>query len=132
MIMTSPIGGDLFCSWMEDGTAARISDWKCHEIAARQVIARRIFTGLRLQSHPSSTHIWLHLPPRWSSDGFAAELRARGVLLNASREFCVGEQYPGAARVCLGTPRTRAGLEQALLKVVELVHERSPAARIVV
>ena len=45
MIMTSPIGGDLFCGWMEDGTAARIADWKCHEIAARQVIARRLLDG---------------------------------------------------------------------------------------
>jgi DNA-binding transcriptional MocR family regulator len=132
MIMTSPIGGDLFCGWMEDGTAARIADWKCHETAARQVIARRLFAGLRLQSHPASSHIWLHLPQRWSSDGFVAELRARGVLINASREFAVGDQRPDAVRICLGTPRTRGGLEQALAKVVELVHERAPSARIVV
>ncbi len=132
MIMTSPIGGDLFHGWMEDGTATRIADWKCHEVTARQVIARRVFAGLRLQSHPSSTHVWLYLPARWSSDGFAAELRARGVLINASREFAVSDVHPGAVRVCLGTPRTRAGLEQALLKVVELFHERAPAARIVV
>jgi DNA-binding transcriptional MocR family regulator len=132
MIMVSPIAGDLFCGWMEDGTAARISDWKCHEIAARHTIARRLLAGVRLQTHPASTHIWLHLPPRWSSDGFAAELRARGVLLNASREFAVSDQHPGAVRICLGTPRTRAGLEQALMKVVELFHERAPAARIVV
>jgi len=132
MIMTSPIGGDLFCGWMEDGTATRISDWKCHEIAARQVIARRVLAGLRMQSHQSSAHIWLHLPQRWSSDGFAAELRARGVIINASREFAAAEQHPAAVRLCLGTPRTRAGLEQALTKVVELFHERSPAARIVV
>ncbi len=132
MIMTSPIGGDLFCGWMEDGTAERISDWKCHEIAARQVIARRVFAGLRMQSHPASTHIWLHLPQRWSSDGFTAELRARGVLINASREFAVADQHPGAVRVCLGTPRTRAGLEQALMKVVDLFHEPTLATRIVV
>ncbi|MEQ1759778.1 MAG: PLP-dependent aminotransferase family protein [Vicinamibacterales bacterium] len=132
MIMTSPIGGDLFCGWMEDGTAARIAEWKCHEMAARQAIARRLLTGLRLQTHPSSTHIWMHLPQRWSPDGFTAELRARGVLINGSREFAVADPHPGAVRLCLGTPRTRAGLEQALLKVTELFHERAPAARIVV
>lgn len=132
MIMTSSIGADLLCGWMEDGTAARIADWKIHEITARQAIARRVLTGARLQTHAASTHIWLHLPPRWSPDAFAAELRARGVLVNASREFAVAEQPPSAVRLCLGTPRTRAGLEQGLEKVGELIHERTPATRIVV
>src|SRR5436190_1000394 len=61
MIMASPIGADLLSGWIEDGTAARIADWKRHEIAARQAMARRLLQGERLQTHPSSPHIWLHL-----------------------------------------------------------------------
>jgi DNA-binding transcriptional MocR family regulator len=132
MIMTSPIGGDLLHGWVEDGTATRIVDWKRHEMTARQTIARRLLGPIRMQTHASSSHIWLHLPPRWSSESFAAELRARGVLINAAREFAVADAHPSAVRVCLGTPRTRAGLEQALSRLVELFHERIPADRIVV
>ena len=132
MIMTSPIGADLLCGWLEDGTAARIADWKRHEVDARQAMARRLLDGQRVQTHPSSPHLWVQLPLRWTSDAFVAELKSRGVLINAAREFAVGEHHPRSVRLCLGTPRTRAGLEQALTRMVELLNERAPAARAVV
>jgi DNA-binding transcriptional MocR family regulator len=132
MINTSPIGADLLSGWIEDGTAARIAEWKRHEGAARQIMAKRLLAGERYQTHPLSHHIWLSLPPRWSSDGFVAQARSRGVVLNASSEFAVGDQHPKAVRLCLGTPRTRAGLEQALTRVAECLSDRAPAARAVV
>jgi DNA-binding transcriptional MocR family regulator len=132
MINTSPIGADLMSGWIEDGTAARIAEWKRHEGAARQIMAKRLLAGERYQTHPLSHHIWLSLPPRWSSDGFVAQARSRGVVLNASSEFAVGDQHPKAVRLCLGTPRTRAGLEQALTRVAECLSDRAPAARAVV
>lgn len=132
MISTSPIGADLLSGWIEDGTAARIAEWKRHEGAARQIMAKRLLAGERYQTHPMSHHLWLSLPPRWSSDGFVAQARARGVVLNSSSEFAVGDQHPKAVRLCLGTPRTRAGLEQALSRVAECLNDRAPAARAVV
>jgi DNA-binding transcriptional MocR family regulator len=114
MIMASPIGADLLSGWIEDGTAARIAEWKRHEVAARQSMARRLLEGQRLQTHPSSPHIWLQLPARWSSESFVSQLRSRGVILNASSQFATEEMPPRAVRVCLGPPRTRFGLEQAL------------------
>jgi DNA-binding transcriptional MocR family regulator len=132
MITTSSIGADLLSGWIEDGTAARIADWKRHEGAARQAIARRLLAGQRYQTHPSSHHIWLSLPPRWSSEGFVAQARTRGVVLNASSEFAVGIEQPKAVRLCIGTPRTRATLEQALTRVSECLMDRAPAARAVV
>ncbi len=132
MIMPSPIGADLLCGWIEDGTAARIAEWKRHETAARHAVAHRVLGGERLQTHPSSPHIWLHLPARWSSDAFVAAARARGVILNGSAEFAAGDVEPRGVRLCLGTPRTRAGLEQALTRVSEALHDRAPAARAVV
>jgi DNA-binding transcriptional MocR family regulator len=96
-------------------------------------MAKRLLDGHRLQTHPSSPHAWLHLPPRWTPDGFAAEMRSRGVLVNAATAFSVADQpSPRAIRLCLGTPRTRAGLEQALRRIVETLVERAPAARAVV
>ncbi len=132
MIMASPIGADLLSGWIEDGTAARIADWKRHEITARQLMARRLLQGERLQTHPSSPHVWLHLPVRWSSESFAAHARARGVIVNASTQFAVGDQYPRAVRLCIGTPRTRAGLEQALTIVRDTLVSQPLAARAVV
>jgi DNA-binding transcriptional MocR family regulator len=132
-ICVPPISADLLCGWMEDGTAMRILEWKRHEVAARQTMAKRLLEGNRLQTQPSSPHLWLHLPARWSTDAFAAEMRSRGVLVNASTAFSVADQpAPRAIRLCVGTPRTRAGLEQALTRVVTALSERAPATRAVV
>jgi len=132
MISTSPIGADLLSGWIEDGTAARIAAWKRSEGAARQMMARRLLEGEKYQTHPTSHHLWLSLPQRWTSDAFVAQVRSRGVVVNASSEFAVGDHMPRAVRLCLGTPRTRAGLEQALTRVAECLQDRAPAARAVV
>jgi DNA-binding transcriptional MocR family regulator len=132
MISTSPIGADLLSGWIEDGTAARIASWKRNEGSARQLMAKRLLAGERYQTHPTSHHLWLSLPSRWSSEAFVAQARSRGVVVNASSEFAVIEQPPRAVRLCLGTPRTRAGLEQALTRVAECLSDRAPAARAVV
>jgi DNA-binding transcriptional MocR family regulator len=131
-IMPSPMGADLLCGWIEDGTAARIAEWKRHETAARQQMARRLLERERLQTHPSSPHIWMQLPASWSSDAFVAAVRSRGVILNGSGEFAIADQPPRGVRICLGTPRTRAGLEQALTRVVDALAERPMTARAVV
>ena len=59
-ICVPPISADLLCGWMEDGTALRILEWKRHEVAARQTMAKRLLDGNRLQTQPSSPHVWLH------------------------------------------------------------------------
>jgi DNA-binding transcriptional MocR family regulator len=132
MINASPIGADMMSSWIEDGTAARIVEWKKHEVAARQQMARRLLQGERLQTAASSPHIWLHLPVKWDADSFTAHSRTRGVIVNPSGEFAIADVQPRAVRLCIGTPRTRAGLEQALGRVVDALRDRAPAARVVV
>ena len=132
MIMPSPIGADLLSGWLEDGTAARIAEWKRHETGARQTVARRLLEGERLQTNPASSHVWLHLSGRWTSDDFVAAVRARGVYVNAAAEFAVTDQHPRAVRLCLGTPRTRAGLEEALTRIVGALADRALPARAVV
>jgi len=132
MIMPSPIGADLLCGWLEDGTAARIAEWKRHETTARQAVARRVLEGERLQTSPASPHVWMHLPGRWGSDDFVAAARARGVYVNAAGEFAIADQHPRAVRLCLGTPRTRAGLEEALTRIVSTLADRALPARAVV
>jgi DNA-binding transcriptional MocR family regulator len=131
-ICVPPISADLLCGWMEDGTALRILEWKRHEVAARQSMAKRLLDGYRVQTHASSPHAWLHLPARWTAEAFAAEMRSRGVLVNASTAFSVGNDAPPRAiRVCLGTPRTRAGLEQALSRIAETLTGRAATRAVV-
>ena len=132
MIMASPIGADLLSGWIEDGTAARIADWKRHEVSARHQMARRLLRDERIQTHPNSPHLWLSLPARWPVDAFVAQARSRGVILNGADSFAAGDTHPRAVRVCIGTPRTRAGLEQALARVVTTLADRTPMARAVV
>lgn len=132
MIMTSPIGADLLCGWLEDGTAARIAEWKRHEVAARQAMAKRLLDGERIQTHPCSPHIWLHLPNRWTSEAFVAQARSRGVIINCASEFATSDNHARGVRLALGTPRTRAGLEEALTRIAAALSDRAPAARIVV
>jgi DNA-binding transcriptional MocR family regulator len=132
MIMASPIGADLLCGWIEDGTGARIVEWKRHEVAARQQMLKRLLDGERYLTQPTSPHAWVALPPRWSADAFVAQARARGVIVNSSSEFAVGDQVPRYVRVCLGPARTRAGLEQALTRVAETLADNTGAARVVV
>jgi len=131
MIMASPIGADLLSGWIEDGTAARIAEWKRHEVAARQLMARRLLAGERLQTHPSSAHIWLQLPTRWTSESFASHARARGVIINAATQFAIDDQPVRAVRVCLGPPRTRGGLEQALTLIRQTLTSHPMSARAV-
>jgi DNA-binding transcriptional MocR family regulator len=131
MIMASPIGADLLSGWIEDGTAARIADWKRHEFTARQAMARRLFDGERVQTHPASPHLWLHLPARWTSESFAAHVRTRGVILNASTQFAAGDQTARAVRVCLGPPRTRPGMEQAFTIIRQSLTSQPVAVRAV-
>ena len=131
MIMASPIGADLLSGWIEDGTAARLADWKRHEFAARQAMARRIFDGERVQTHPSSPHIWLQLPARWSTDSFVAHVRSRGVVINPSTQFSVAEPPARAVRICLGPPRTRPGMEQAFTIIRDSLAGQPVTARAV-
>ena len=132
MIMASPLGADLLSGWIEDGTAARITEWKRREVAARHQMARRLLRDERVQTHPNSPHIWLSLPARWPVDAFVAQARSRGVILNGAGSFAVTDNHPRAVRVCLGTPRTRAGLEQGLARIVATLGDRAPVARAVV
>jgi DNA-binding transcriptional MocR family regulator len=132
MIMPSPIGADLLCGWLEVGTAARIAEWKRHETTARQAVARRLLEGERLQTNPASPHVWMHLPGRWTSEEFVAAAHARGVYVNGSAGFAVGDQHPRAVRLCLGAPRTRAGLEEALNRIASALSDRALPDRAVV
>ncbi|MET4754724.1 PLP-dependent aminotransferase family protein [Bradyrhizobium sp. RT11b] len=57
---------------------------------------------------------WLPLPQEWSADRFAAAARGRGILVTPRIASAVGEEEPGAIRICLGAPNDLKELSDVL------------------
>ncbi len=124
--MAAPLMAEIASAWIRDGTADKLVEQKRTEAAARQEVAARQLEGFRLDAHPLSFHLWLHLPEPWRSNEFTAQLKRRGVLVTPSEAFVPGrEEAPHAVRICLGSPRSRTQLESALA-VVRDVLEGTP------
>jgi DNA-binding transcriptional MocR family regulator len=129
--LVSPLLAGLVADWIEDGTAARVAQWKREEIEARQHEAARALAGFAVRSHPRSPHLWLELPPRWTARALAAASAERGVLVTPGEAFAAGAGTPGAARVCLGPPATRSALAEALARLTEVLRGSPPPAGVV-
>jgi DNA-binding transcriptional MocR family regulator len=122
--MAAPLMAEIASEWIRDGTADRLVEQKRAEAVARQELAARALEGFRVDTHPLSFHLWLHLPEPWRSNEFAAQLKRRGVLVSPSEAFVPGrEEAPHAVRICLGTPRSRERLEDALAVVRGVLQE---------
>lgn len=122
--MAAPLMAEIASEWIGDGTADKLIEQRRAEAAARQEIAARELEGFRLDAHPHSFHLWLHLPDPWRSNEFTAQLKRRGVLVMPSEAFVPGrEESPHAVRICLGTPRSREQLGSALAVVRGVLRE---------
>jgi DNA-binding transcriptional MocR family regulator len=122
VITAVPLMASVVAEMIADGVAARVLAWKRQEIRARQQVARRVFRGMRLNGVMTSPHIWLETARTWAAEDLAAELRRRGVLITAGREFAVVRRdAPEAVRICLGAPPDRQVLERALQTIAETI-----------
>jgi DNA-binding transcriptional MocR family regulator len=121
LMAVAPLSVALVARWIEDGTAARVTDRKRTEARARQTLAREVLQDLRCQSHPESYFLWLHLPGPWSAAEFAVEVRRRGVAVAPANIFAApGATIPNAVRVCLGAAESRELLRRGLEVIVDL------------
>lgn len=129
VVMASPVTAEIATSWMADGTAARIVEWKRAEIRARQAIVREVLARGAGQTHPASPHVWLTLDRQWRGELFASHARSRGVLVTAASAFAVREgATPRAVRVAVGPPRSRERLRDGLTRLTELMRDVPSAA----
>jgi DNA-binding transcriptional MocR family regulator len=121
VIDPAPVMVELAARVITGGLADRIVEWKRAETGARQEIATRVLAGFRCQTSPTSPHLWVHLPEGWSSDAFVAHARECGVLINGAHAFMLDKHAPANnVRICLGPPRSRDVLEQALRRVAQI------------
>jgi len=133
MVNAPPAMAELATSLITDGVAGRIVEWKRKEIAARQDIAMRVLSGLAIQTHANSPHLWMRLPEPWRTDAFVARARHRGILLNSAESFVAGHETDvQAVRITLGPPETRSALEEGLTEIVRMVSRVPEAYELVV
>jgi DNA-binding transcriptional MocR family regulator len=129
----APLTAAVASLWIRDGTADRLLEARRREARERQVIARARLAGADLEGKPEAYYLWLRLPEPWRGDAFAAEARARGVLVSPAEAFAVGRgPAPHAVRLCLGAARTRGALSRGLDVVAELLHGGEAAGAAVV
>jgi DNA-binding transcriptional MocR family regulator len=112
----TPLVGELFSLWLEDGTAERIIAQRRIDTARRQEVAAGVFKGLTFRNHPASYHLWLELPEAWTSMQLAMEAQLRGVVVAPGEAFAVDQKSPvTAVRLSVIVPETievlRNGLE---------------------
>jgi DNA-binding transcriptional MocR family regulator len=122
VLFASPFLAEIATSWIEDGTAARIAASKRQEILLRNRVARDILG--RVTGDPRSSHLWLELPRRWSTETFVEEARKRRVKVASGASFAVGE-VPRAVRISIGAPATIGELESALFVLAGIGGERT-------
>ena len=129
----APLTAALASTWIGNGTADALLAARRQEARARQAIAVEALAGADLQTQPEAYYLWLRLPEPWRGDAFAAEARARGVLVTPAEAFAVGrEPAPHAVRLCLGAARTRESLRRGLDVVAGLLRAEDAAGSAVV
>jgi DNA-binding transcriptional MocR family regulator len=118
----APLTAAVASLWIRNGTADAIVAARRQEAGARQALARERLSGFDFDSQPEAYYLWLRLPAPWRSDSFAAEARARHVLVTPAEAIGIGrEQMPHAVRVCVGAARSRETLARGLSTVAELL-----------
>ena len=118
----APLMAAVASTWIRDGTADALVAARRQEALERQAIARDRLAGADFETKPEAYYLWLRLPEPWRGDAFAAEARARGVLVTPAETFAVGRApVPHAVRLCLGAARTRAALSRGLGAVAGLL-----------
>jgi DNA-binding transcriptional MocR family regulator len=129
----APLTAAVASEWIRDGTADALLAARRGEARERQAIAARRLAGADVQTQPEAYYLWLRLPEPWRGDAFAAEARARGVLVTPAEVFAVGrEPAPHAVRLCVGAARTREALERGLDVVAGLLRAEDAAGSAVV
>jgi len=121
LMAVAPLSVELVTRWIENGTAARVTERKRAEARVRQAFAREVLGDLPYQTHPDSYFLWLTLPELWRPPEFAVELRRRGVAVTPANVFTVpGVAVPNAVRICLGAAESRELLRRGLEVIADL------------
>jgi DNA-binding transcriptional MocR family regulator len=100
---------------IRDGKLDQIIKDKQAEASARQALVRNMLAGFHLQAHPTSYHVWIHLPQGYLSTTIHQRLLGRGVDVVPGGEFAVDSRKGSEhIRIALGSEKDRGRLEQGI------------------
>ena len=118
----APLAAELFARALRAGAVAEALRQQRLEMGERQQLAGALLSGLDVRSQPTALHIWLRLPPRWSSGEASLALARTGVLVAPADRFFIGRGAgPQAMRISLSSPATRTHLRSALERVASVL-----------
>ena len=118
----APLAGELFARALKAGAVAEALRQQRLEMRERQQLAAALLSGLDLHAQATALHVWLRLPPRWSSGEASLALARAGVLVAPADRFFIGRGAgPQAIRISLSAPATRPHLRSALERVASVL-----------
>jgi DNA-binding transcriptional MocR family regulator len=118
----APLAGEVFSRALAAGVVAEALRQQRLEMIERQQLASDLLAGLDLRAQPTALHVWLYLPPRWTSGEASLALARQGVLVAPADRFFIGRGAPPqAVRISLSAPATRAHLRSALERVATVL-----------
>ena len=78
-------------------------------------------------------HVDQLTPEPWRAETFVAEARQRGVTVNGAEAFAAdAKSAVQAIRICLGPPRSRAVLDEALRRLTRILEQAEQPNMLVV
>lgn len=110
----------MTCTWLEDGTVARLEREKREDARQRQALARELLAGLEQIAHPNSYFLWLPLPEEVRADQVAMALLRENISVSTAEPFVSAAPVPHAIRLALGSV-SLAELREALVKVRQVI-----------
>ena len=108
----APLAGELFARALKAGAVHEALRQQRLEAGERQRLAATLLAGLDLHAQATALHVWLRLPPRWSSGEASLALARSG-------------RSGGTGRPVLHRPRRRAPGDPHL--AVRARHPRAPS-----
>ena len=129
--MPAPLMVALVTHWIRTGIADDIILAIRNEAGGRQRMAGKFLKGIPYAAGAHGHHLWLPLPGRRSRIDFLGQLLHGGLAVVGDDAFAVDATSQPAVRVCLGAPRTREELAQALRTLADAFASRSQNVQIV-
>ncbi|MEL6183925.1 MAG: PLP-dependent aminotransferase family protein, partial [Myxococcota bacterium] len=115
---TSPLGAEVFATWLEDGTLAETVARKREQARRRIRQVHRAFEGvpaISVRADPRGYIAWVRLTDQRDAATVAAEALARGVRVLPRGEFQPEPTVPADAfRLCVGSAEDETQLDGAL------------------
>ncbi|SKA72514.1 PLP-dependent aminotransferase family protein [Enterovibrio nigricans] len=120
--LASPLNFHAATQLIQSKVAHKLALVQKEEAQARQKIATEIL-GSRHHAR-SGFHIWLPLPPHWSSEGFTAEAKRHNITISSGLHFSTNEKENKHVRISLMAIGTRTQLKDGLKEIKALLDSK--------